>query len=90
MCARPHACRCTAAVQVCWLFLLPTVCVALMEARARRAFALRLPAGVLPRSEREWWLGVNLPPPCLVALVFLGPLSLAMWRLGLLALEAAS
>lgn len=77
-------------MQVCWLFLLPTVCVALMEARARRSFALRLPSRVLPRGERAWWLGINLPPPCAVVLVVVGPMSLAMWRLGMLALEAAS
>lgn len=85
----PHIVPKLPAPQVCWLFLLPTLLVALMDARARRDFALSLPTGALPRAERAWWLGLNLPAPCLVALLGMPSLAMALWRLGALALEAA-
>lgn len=80
---------CKPPLQGCWLFLLPTLLVALMDARARRDFALSLPTGTLPPAERAWWLALCLPPPCLAVLLGMPPLAMALWRFGALALEAA-
>lgn len=81
--------HCQPPTQGCWLFLLPVLLTVLMDARARCAFALSLPAGTLPPAERASWLALCLPPPCLAALLGMLPLAMALWRIGALALEAA-
>lgn len=77
-------------VLACWLLLMPCTLVALGEAAARRRFALTLPAGTLPPGERAAWAAWALPPPCVALAVGVLPLSLVLWRLAGLALEAAS
>jgi hypothetical protein len=72
-------------VQVCWLYILPCTLVCRWDRKARREFALALPAGPLSRAERAWWAGAVCPSLWQILVLFIPALSLAGWRIQVMA-----
>jgi hypothetical protein len=72
-------------VQVCWLYILPCTLVFRWDRKARREFALSLPAGMLSRSEHAWWAGAVCPSLWQILVLFMPALSLAGWRIQVMA-----
>lgn len=75
-------------LQLCWLLILPCALVYLRELSARREFVLSLPPGALAAAERATWAGYMGAgvPLWQVLCLYLPALSMAIWRLAVLAL----
>lgn len=72
-------------VQVFWFYLLPSAIVICWDVKARQEFVRALPAGAMSADERAWWSGLSCPPDWQLVLLFTPALSLACWRIMLLA-----